>query len=66
MSKMNQTNLKCAINISCVFLLLKVNKHKERMSIETKVPIIWNTIEVQDCLQIFYKLNCLEADVLDY
>ena len=30
MSKMNQTNLKCAINIFSVFLLLKVNKHKEK------------------------------------
>ena len=38
----------------------------KRMSIETKVPIIWNTIEVQECSQILYKLNCLEADVLDY
>ena len=27
---MNQTNLKCAINIFSVFLLLKVNKHKEK------------------------------------
>ena len=53
---MNHTNLKCAINIFSVFLLLKVNKHKEKNEYWNQstnhLKYNWSTRRFTNTLQI--------------